>query len=133
MKSKKTWETMKRREREKWFAHILKLMVEHEEDEEMVKGSTREELLASGFPAEAIDAALRMKAAEDKEPVLIALTGKVQRVTEKAILFSGQSADGQSLNAWFPKSQVDLSERSMGGFDQLHVPEWLFNEKMKEA
>ena len=74
--------------------------------------------------------ASQMKA--NSVPESITITGKIKRESEKAILFRVIEKDVMEVGfeeAWFPKSQVEIYERSLGPCDQIDVPEWLLKAK----
>ena len=72
-----------------------------------------------------------MVASPKSDPVR--LTGRITRDSGKAVFFV-PIADGSSSfdvgSCWWPKSQIEIYERSMGPCDQIDVPEWLLKKKM---
>ena len=73
-----------------------------------------------------------MKAAKS-DPHTITLTGSIKRESENAVYFVPSVADANEHHldaAWWPKSQIEIFERSMGPCDQIDAPEWLLQKKL---
>lgn len=57
---------------------------------------------------------------------IIDIDGAVEAETEKAVLFH----DGDKTKAvWLARSQIEISETSVGGIVTVTLPEWLAMDK----
>lgn len=72
---------------------------------------------------------------------MVALTGKIKRETEKAVLFrmnysaTQPFAERESLDPelWWPKSQTEALEDAIGPLDQLFVTDWILARKVEQC
>lgn len=79
-----------------------------------------------------------MQSAHAHVSVFITLKGLILRETDKAIQFQVQGEEGKALYTdWFPKSQINLVNRSYiaGGADKdsISVAEWILKERDKKV
>lgn len=74
----------------------------------------------------------RSAAAEAGGTARVTIYGRVQRRTERAVLFAQhQDAAGQphTGESWWPLSQVEVLERALGPLDALVAPAWLVRQR----